>query len=104
MSEFFSVAECCATIQKLQRELAETTESLSRFIDTTSPIRPTLADLPERISVLKVAELIGVQPATVRKQWTRYGLIRSGRGRHGRTFYKTDSVLRYLRRRDVGGC
>ena len=99
-----SVAECYAHIQKLQQELAKTTESLGRFVDTNTPIRPTLADLPERISVIKVAELIGVKPATVRKQWTRYGLIRSGRGRHGRTFYKTDSVLRYLRRRDVGGC
>lgn len=99
-----SVAECYATIQRLQQELVKTTESLSRFVDTTSPIRPTLADLPDRISVLKVAELIGVKPATIRKQWSRYGLIRSGRGRHGRTFYKTDTVLRYLRRRDAGGC
>ena len=103
MTQSSCVAECYAHIQKLQRELADTAESLSRFVDTNAGASPLLEQLPERISVLKVAELIGVKPATIRKQWAIYGLIRCGRGRHGRTFYRTDSVLRFINRRQNGG-
>lgn len=103
MTQSSCVAECYAHIQRLQQELSETAESLSRLVSTDSAASITLEQLPERISVLKVAELLSVKPATVRKQWANYGLIRSGRGRHGRTFYRTDSVLRFLNRRHNGG-
>lgn len=103
MTQSICVAECYAHIEKLRQELVKASESLGRFVDNENYVSSTLEDLPDRISVLKVAELIGVKPATVRKQWRRYRLIRSGRGRHGRTFYKTESVLRYLRHRDAGG-
>ncbi|MGJ8653010.1 MAG: MerR family transcriptional regulator [Opitutaceae bacterium] len=58
--------------------------------------------LPDRLSGIEVARLLRIKPATVRKCWQEFGLVRVGRSSHGRHLYSKESVQRHIRERKLG--
>lgn len=56
----------------------------------------------ESLSGEQIARILGIKAATIRKNWCQYGLIRVGRGSHGRHLYCAASVEKHINARKSG--
>lgn len=98
MSETSQFGELTHLIESLAHTVEALTEEV-RLLRTENTPQP---EIPERISGAKVAEILGVRPSTIRKNWASYGLVRVGRASHGRYLFSKESVIRHIKERENG--
>lgn len=89
-------------LTRLIEELGQKVEALKEEVRQLRTENISKPEIPERLSGIKVAEMLGLRPSTIRKSWTNYGLVRVGRALHGRYLFSMESVIRHMNERENG--